>query len=394
MKDSEEQDPSETSEDEELLALLEEVATKKEELEKELEALKNQKLSRADDLFAILQPKLDEYIGEITDLIETETQDREISIEEKSAESESGLSALSMRVDEVFGGLSAIGRLQSEINSVVGRIASTKAEILKQVGASEKSSKEVAYRALTLVNELSSQHPEIQLAIQKVGERIDGLPPTYDDKDVWSELEALRKLILAHPKGGGNANRQINVKSSVMSLKYTDINFQNSTSIGWTASDDNTNKRVNISASVLLAGSGGGGSLTVKEADGSPTVASVLTIVVSNGTLTDDGGGQVTLSTGGGGSGITRVSSIITANTLAGASASTDYVFIAAAGMSFTLPDAGGGNNLYTLKNASGSSVLVTAVGGDTIDGSGSVLVAINNQALDFTSDGTNYQIV
>jgi hypothetical protein len=45
----------------------------------------------------------------------------------------------------------------------------------------------------------------------------------------------------------------------------------------------------------------GGGSLTVKEVDGSPSVSSVDTIVVSNGTLTDDGGGQVTITTGGGG---------------------------------------------------------------------------------------------
>jgi hypothetical protein len=43
-----------------------------------------------------------------------------------------------------------------------------------------------------------------------------------------------------------------------------------------------------------------GGSLTVEEVDGSPSVSSVETIVVSNGTLTDDGGGQVTVTTGGG----------------------------------------------------------------------------------------------
>ena len=45
----------------------------------------------------------------------------------------------------------------------------------------------------------------------------------------------------------------------------------------------------------------GASALTVEEADGSPSVSGVDTIVVSNGTLTDDGGGQVTLQTGGGG---------------------------------------------------------------------------------------------
>jgi hypothetical protein len=51
-----------------------------------------------------------------------------------------------------------------------------------------------------------------------------------------------------------------------------------------------------------VGGSGGGGSITVKEADGTPTVSNVTTIVVSNGTLTNDGSGQVTITTGGSGS--------------------------------------------------------------------------------------------
>lgn len=49
--------------------------------------------------------------------------------------------------------------------------------------------------------------------------------------------------------------------------------------------------------------SGAGGSITVKEVDGSPNVGNVTTIVVSNGTLTDNGGGQVTVTTGGSGGG-------------------------------------------------------------------------------------------
>ena len=50
-------------------------------------------------------------------------------------------------------------------------------------------------------------------------------------------------------------------------------------------------------------GTGSGGSLTVEEADGSPSVSSVTKIKVSNGTLTDDGSGTVTVTTGGGGGG-------------------------------------------------------------------------------------------
>lgn len=49
----------------------------------------------------------------------------------------------------------------------------------------------------------------------------------------------------------------------------------------------------------------GAATITVKESDGTPNVSGVSTVVVSNGTLTDDGGGQVTISTGGGGAGTT-----------------------------------------------------------------------------------------
>ncbi len=42
----------------------------------------------------------------------------------------------------------------------------------------------------------------------------------------------------------------------------------------------------------------GGGSITVKEIDGTPNVTGVTTLRFSNGTLTDDGGGQVTITIG------------------------------------------------------------------------------------------------
>lgn len=44
-----------------------------------------------------------------------------------------------------------------------------------------------------------------------------------------------------------------------------------------------------------------GGTLTVEEADGTPSVPGVSTLKVSNGTLTDEGGGVVMLTIGAGG---------------------------------------------------------------------------------------------
>ncbi len=58
-----------------------------------------------------------------------------------------------------------------------------------------------------------------------------------------------------------------------------------------------------------FGGGGGGSTITIKEVDGVPSVNNVTTIVVSNDTLTDDTGGQVTILTGGsGGSGAGEVS--------------------------------------------------------------------------------------
>ena len=66
-------------------------------------------------------------------------------------------------------------------------------------------------------------------------------------------------------------------------------------------------------ASILTSDSdvGGGSALTVKEVDGAPSVANVDTIVVSDGTLTDDGGGQVTITISGGGGGGSTANALV-----------------------------------------------------------------------------------
>ena len=218
----------------------------------------------------------------------------------------------------------------------------------------------------------------------------------YDD-DFEGIKEKLKKLqtdlITRTTHVGGQANRQINVDSSIMSTRYNDLNFKISSSIGWRTTNDDVNKRVDIVASILIA-TGGGGSLTVKEADGTPNVASVTTIVVSNGTLTDDGGGQITVTTGGGGGGITRTTSIVTATTTLPAAASTDYVFFCAAGIQILMPTAISNTDLYTIKNTSTSSVLVVASVGQAIDGSNTALMPTENESLTFISNNSVWGVV
>jgi hypothetical protein len=69
-----------------------------------------------------------------------------------------------------------------------------------------------------------------------------------------------------------------------------------------TTTETDTTKRLapDGAGGVQWAAGGGGGSITVEEIDGTPSVASVTTIKVTNGKLTDDTGGVVTLDLSGG----------------------------------------------------------------------------------------------
>jgi len=73
----------------------------------------------------------------------------------------------------------------------------------------------------------------------------------------------------------------------------------------------------------VYSGSDPKNKLRVREVDGSPSVFPVSTIVVSNGTLTNDGGGQVTITTGGGGGGSGTVTSVATTAPITGGTITT-----------------------------------------------------------------------
>lgn len=166
------------------------------------------------------------------------------------------------------------------------------------------------------------------------------------DKDI----QELRGGMLNALSRGGSVNRQINVNSSVMSIRYTDINFQQFGNIGWTAVNDDDLKRVNIRAS-LLAGGGGGG-------------------------------------------GITRTVSVLSVSSTLAAIATTDYVLFPNVGIRLTLPTAISNTNLYTVKNMATSSVLVAASTGEDIDGSTTVLMPTQYEALNFNSNGSVWGVI
>lgn len=110
-----------------------------------------------------------------------------------------------------------------------------------------------------------------------------------------------------------------------------------------------------------------GGSLTVRELDGSPSVSSVSVIQVSNGTLVDNGGGVVTITTGGGAGtltvsdGVTSVNAITDLNFTSGATVTSGGAGIA------NVSIAGGGTIAGTISTTQiPYGTALNTVGGDS----------------------------
>lgn len=116
----------------------------------------------------------------------------------------------------------------------------------------------------------------------------------------------------------------------------------------------------------------------------------------ANFALVTNGAGALSFASvaGVGGSGITRVASIISVSSTLAAAASTDYVAFANVGIAITLPTAIGNSNLYTVKNISSSSVLIKTTAGQSIDGSATALMPVQNQTLGFISNASVWQVV
>lgn len=99
-------------------------------------------------------------------------------------------------------------------------------------------------------------------------------------------------------------------------------------------------------------------------------------------------------TTGAGGSGITRSILSISGATTGAAVASTDYVYICTATLTFTLPTAVGNTNRYTIKNTAGTTTIGTT-SAQTIDaGATPITITRTNNALEFISDNANWKLI
>lgn len=466
---------------------------------------------------------------------------------------------------------------KADLRAVSARIAELASSVQDRQAASDEAAKHVTRTAAEMSDRLD-RHVSEFLKYRKLsdaaGSSRDARASTSEEavKSLASGMESLRAELLSKMAslGGGSPNQEVRVAGSVMSSKYADMNFQNGGGIRFTAADDNTGKRVNITASIIVGTGGGSGtpggnnmevqfndggsfggasvmtwnkntsvlavtntvrvdtddgpveitnfgnastdagvrmtggenirSALFTEVNGSilslginvdqignrdttkpgwifrlddrvsdPTIGDADNFVIknvppsgaetnrfvvqgsgsvlSNGPIlpltngvaalgndargwsrmvlagagsqslriqaastagnwtmvlpgNDGSAGQYLLTDGSGitqwasvtaagGSGITRVTSIITANTTAGSAASTDYVLFANAGMTVTLPTAVGNNNLYTVKVMANTSVLVAAAAGQDIDGAATATLPGQYTAVDLRSNGS-----
>lgn len=93
------------------------------------------------------------------------------------------------------------------------------------------------------------------------------------------------------------------------------------------------------------------------------------------------------------GGGINRSVNSISTNTTAGATASTDYVYLSSGTINLTLPTAVSNTNLYNIKNTSTGIISVITTSSQTIDGVTTQTLAAN-ESLQVISNNSNWFII
>jgi len=123
------------------------------------------------------------------------------------------------------------------------------------------------------------------------------------------------------------------------------------------------------------------------------TGMTALTTTGTSGPATyNSGTGILNVPQYSGGS-IKSINSVST-NTSAGATANTDYIYLASGTINITLPTAVGNQNLYTIKNVGTGVITVDTTSSQTIDGSLTAPIRVQYLSLTLVSDGANWNII
>lgn len=301
-------------------------------------------LQKMQPLFEELYTTLDEQFSSIQDVLDDTTESE----------------ATTARIDDANKQIEEIKTILNALDKAIGQTGvaakkgadSVKTELVAALQGMAKNHLSLVEverlnrdgLGVAIRGELGSLKQGTDKTVKEVNKAITDLK-----KQLKKEIaDVLSKLATSIGKGGGNMNRNISIGGNASTLsRYTDINLKAGTNVTITYANNNTTKNTDI------------------------TIA----------------------ATGGGGTGITRSVNAISTSQTAGATAGTDYVYVASAGVAVTLPTAVGNTNLYTVKNTAASSVLILPNGAETIDAQGTIILATQYTAIDLISDGSNWGI-
>ena len=136
----------------------------------------------------------------------------------------------------------------------------------------------------------------------------------------------------------------------------------------------------------------GKAGLRVRETDGSPDVHGVSDIIVSNGTLTDNGNGSVSLTTGGGG-GSVSITADNTGTTFVDASVNPSTI-TGTGTISADLNATGTASSSNYLRGDNTWSNIISGIHTETIPASGGVSSITVSANISATTDSITFSIV
>lgn len=347
-------------------------------------------LSKVEAIAEGIRVQVESKIGELTDAVEQEKEALMIA-------TKSGLDSQGRTVEQIRSDLDLLAiDLKTLSSSKAIDLVNSEIAGLKDLSTNHLS-------------ELTTLAQKLEATNQSVGNTENAL--RSEIVGVSGNLEKIR-LDLSNrinnlPRGGGNANRQINVGSSVMSTKYTDINLKAGTNVTLSKADNNTTKQVDIT--IAASGGGGGGGDISSVLSGTGIVVDVTT---PNTPIVNLGDTSVTTGTYGTNITVPRITvdqqGRISAASTVGITFPTDRVSSVVAGTAITVNNTNPIAPVVALGTASvtaGTYGSATQVGQFTVDAQGRLQAAsiigisggnvtkvgtpVNNQVGVWTGDGT-----
>ncbi len=232
-----------------------------------------------------------------------------------------------------------------------GMVESLRFELETLKGQKEKEMGDV----IEALKGIPTLRAENETSFADIKARLDALEvPEEEAPDLISPInqridDVHRDIItkMSNMGRGDHANRNIAIggNTSVLST-YTDINLKAGSNVSITYVKNNVTKYTDVT----ISASGGGGSV----------------------------------------GGVIRSINTISTSQTAGSTPGTDYIYLCSAGINVTLPAASGNTNLYTVKNISNSSVLVSGTIDDDATG---VTMPIKYTSIDLISNNTDWDI-